>query len=265
MVQKQKRERDSQVAKAAILEAAKEIFARNGFGAARVDAVAETAGYNKSLIFQYFEDKLGLYRAVVHSCKEHMEDDLILIMLNNMQNRETIDAEQFREFLATVIREYFNYQISNPRSMRILAWEMAEGWNAYRAISLPEGPYCFRSKFKAVSSFLEKAREQGIVRPEIDPVLLVAHVLNMCVFHALSIPRYQINFPKRDFSSPEALAQAREQIVMLVLHGVMASKETIHATELPLAGNNRAGTGTFHGGPGQHDCERGPAADPEGI
>lgn len=265
MAPKQKRERDSQVAKAAILEAAKEIFARNGFGAARVDAVAEAAGYNKSLIFQYFEDKLGLYRAAVHSCKEHLEDDLILIMLKSMQNRETIDAEQFRVFLATVIREYFNYQISHPQSMRILAWEMAEGWNTYRTISQPEGPHCFRNKFKAASDFLEKARAQGIVRPEIDPVLLVAHILNVCTFHALSVTRYQINFPERDFSSPEALAQAREQIVILVLHGVMAPKETTYATELPLAGDNRAGIGPLHGGPGQYDCERGPATDPEGI
>src|SRR5690348_13213531 len=107
--QRPRRERDSQKAKAAILAAAEEIFARNGFGAARVDAVAEASGYNKSLIFQYFEDKFGLYRAVVHSCKEQVEDDLILIMLNSMQESETINAEQFREFLAAVIRQYFDY------------------------------------------------------------------------------------------------------------------------------------------------------------
>ena len=104
-------------------------------------------------------------------------------MLNGMQNSETIDAERFREFLATVIREYFNYQISNPRRVRILAWEMAEGWRTFKILSPSEGPHCFRNKFTAVSHFfshfLEKARAQGIVRPEFDPVLLITHVLNM--------------------------------------------------------------------------------------
>ncbi|GHO48103.1 TetR/AcrR family transcriptional regulator [Ktedonospora formicarum] len=221
----QKQKRDSQAAKAAILEAAKEIFARDGFGAARVDAVAEAAGYNKSLIFQYFGDKLGLYKAVVYSCKEQVEDDLITIMQNSIQSDEQINTEQFRSFMASVIRQYFDYQISQPRKVRILAWEMAEGWQTSMLIEPGDGPHCFRNKFKVVSNYLEKARTQGIVRPEIDPQLLVAHVLNMCFFHVLSIPRYQLHFPERDFSSPEALAQAREQIVILVLHGVMASSK----------------------------------------
>ena len=247
MVQRQKRERDSQVAKATILAAAGEIFARDGYGAARIDAVAEAAGYNKSLIFQYFEDKLGLYKAVVHSCKEQLEDDLILIMQNSMQNNDKIDAEQFRTFLATVIRQYYYYQVSHPLKVRILAWEMAEGWRTFKLLTPLEGPYSFRHKFLSVSHFLEKARDQGIIRPEINPVLMVAHILNMCVFHTLSIARYEMNFPDQDFSSPEALEQACEQIIILVLHGVMAPKETTYATELPLAGDDSTGTGAFHG------------------
>ena len=55
---KLRRERDAEVARGAILDAAEEIFAREGFDGARVDAIAEASGYNKSLIFHYFEDKL---------------------------------------------------------------------------------------------------------------------------------------------------------------------------------------------------------------
>jgi TetR/AcrR family transcriptional regulator len=220
--QKQKRERDSQVAKATILAAAEEIFARDGFGAARVDAIAEKAGYNKSLIFQYFTDKIGLYRATLQKCQGQAENELLLIMLNNMQEQETINEEQFRDYLATVIRQYFDHLLVNPRRARILAWEAAEGWETYAAVQPSSGPACFRNKFQIISRFLHKAREQGIVRREIDPELLVAHALNLCIYHLLSIRRYQINFPDRDFSSPEALIQAREQIVTLVLHGVMA-------------------------------------------
>ncbi|GCE13041.1 TetR/AcrR family transcriptional regulator [Tengunoibacter tsumagoiensis] len=222
MVQKHRRERDSQVAKAAIKAAAEEIFARDGFGAARVDAVAEASGYNKSLIFQYFGDKLGLYKAVVQRCKEQLEDDLIQIMNDKLENGGTINAEQFRIFLATVIRQYFDYQANHPRLVHILAWEMVEGWSTFKLLPQAEGPHCFRNKFVKVSQFLEEARALNVIRAEFDPVLLVAHILNMCIFHVLSIPRYQINFPERDFSSPEALLQAREQIVLLVLHGVMA-------------------------------------------
>src|SRR6476659_1498290 len=59
------RARDAEASKAALLAAAEDIFARDGFEGARVDDIAHTAGYNKSLIFQYFGDKEGLYRQVV--------------------------------------------------------------------------------------------------------------------------------------------------------------------------------------------------------
>ena len=60
-----KRERDAEVARKAILDAAEEIFAEHGFDGARIDAIAAVSGYNKSLIFHYFDDKLGLYTAVL--------------------------------------------------------------------------------------------------------------------------------------------------------------------------------------------------------
>src|SRR5579864_7908772 len=65
-----KRERDAEVARNAILDAAEEIFAENGFDGARIDAIAAASGYNKSLIFHYFGDKLGLYREIVSRARD---------------------------------------------------------------------------------------------------------------------------------------------------------------------------------------------------
>ena len=56
---------DADGAREALLNAAEEVFAEHGFDGARVDDIAETAGYNKSLIFQYFGDKLGLYGSLL--------------------------------------------------------------------------------------------------------------------------------------------------------------------------------------------------------
>ena len=67
-----RRERDAELARQAILNAAEEIFAANGFDGARIDAIAEASGYNKSLIFHYFEDKLGLYAEVVRRADNEM-------------------------------------------------------------------------------------------------------------------------------------------------------------------------------------------------
>ena len=62
---RQPRARDAQRARRVILDAAEAAFAEHGFDGARSDAIAKASGYNVSLLFQYFGDKLGLYTAVL--------------------------------------------------------------------------------------------------------------------------------------------------------------------------------------------------------
>src|SRR4051794_25250220 len=57
----------------AILTAAMAEFANQGIAGARTDAIAEAAGVNKALLYYYFEDKEGLYRA----CLEHVFNSLM--------------------------------------------------------------------------------------------------------------------------------------------------------------------------------------------
>ena len=82
-----RRERESLAAREAILRAAEEIFARDGFDGARVDAIAETAGYNKALIFHYFGDKLGLYREIVCMQRDESETQRTEMILAGGGNR----------------------------------------------------------------------------------------------------------------------------------------------------------------------------------
>jgi TetR/AcrR family transcriptional regulator len=49
----------------AILDAAEREFARRGLAGARTETIACAAGVNKALLYYYFDDKEGLYRAVI--------------------------------------------------------------------------------------------------------------------------------------------------------------------------------------------------------
>ena len=48
-----------------ICAAALEVFAEKGFAAAKLDEIARRAGVSKGTLYLYFEDKEGLFRAVV--------------------------------------------------------------------------------------------------------------------------------------------------------------------------------------------------------
>jgi TetR/AcrR family transcriptional regulator len=57
--------RDPERTASRILAAALAEFAAHGFAGARVDAIARRAGSNKRMLYHYFKDKEGLFRAVL--------------------------------------------------------------------------------------------------------------------------------------------------------------------------------------------------------
>ncbi len=57
--------RDPAASKKRILDAAANVFARDGYGGGRVDSIAEQAGVNKRMLYHYFGDKAALFDAVI--------------------------------------------------------------------------------------------------------------------------------------------------------------------------------------------------------
>lgn len=61
------RARDSAATRAALLSAARELFASEGYDATTVRAVAERAGVNQALLFRHFGNKEGLFADAVRA------------------------------------------------------------------------------------------------------------------------------------------------------------------------------------------------------
>ena len=56
----------------AILHAATDVFLEQGFDASSMDDVARTAGVSKQTVYSHFNNKEGLYRAIIqHKCDEY--------------------------------------------------------------------------------------------------------------------------------------------------------------------------------------------------
>ncbi|HVN16960.1 MAG TPA: helix-turn-helix domain-containing protein, partial [Anaerolineales bacterium] len=87
---------DAEGTREIILDAAETVFAEHGFDGARIDAIAKVSGYNKSLIFQYFDDKLGLYAAVIRRADDQTRgwQNEALSML--LEQGSTMDVEQIK-------------------------------------------------------------------------------------------------------------------------------------------------------------------------
>jgi len=217
------RERDAEAARDAILGAAKEIFARDGFSGARVDDIAHQAGYNKALIFHYFDDKLGLYRALMLQTKQHLfarfEEAFDHIFAGG---GEHVTAERIRMLTDEYLDTLFDFGAEHPQAVRILAWEAAEGWQTFASCA----PTKLEGWPERALALLERAQAAGIVRAELDPRLLFTTLISLPLIHLASLPRFAAMFPGADFTSPAAIAHARKQITDLLLYGILSTATT---------------------------------------
>ena len=229
---------DAEGAREAILDAAEEVFAQHGFDGARIDAIAATAGYNKSLIFHYFEDKFGLYTAVVRRMKEQVEHEIVTVLqpysCTEAITRLTRETDMFRTFLEAAVRVAFDFLLTRPRILRILTWEAAEGWQTFVAIAT-EFEVKGLQDFRAI---ITEAQTNGLIRSDIDTAMFFAIALGLGQSYLTSIPRYQVIFNDEKLSTPEALSRAREQIIDFVVHGTM--NDTI-ASSRNVENRERAG------------------------
>lgn len=213
------RERDAEVAREAILEAAEEVFAREGFDGARIDVIAAEAGYNKSLIFHYFGDKDGLYQAIVRRMKARLNDEFLAPLISFAQCSDEMSPERVRIFLEMIIERYFAFLTSHVNNLRIMAWEAAEGWHTFLDPHSKEFEQ-HRASLACVSNFLRRGQEAGIVCKELDTVFLTQTIGNMCIMYLLNLPRYRGLVEEDMMNNPDMLASIRRQIVHLVLYGI---------------------------------------------
>jgi len=200
-----------------ILNAAETVFAEHGYDGARVDTIAEVSGFNKTLIFRYFGDKLGLYAEVLRRVNREINE--LQTRLASMLEDETIasNAQRFRTFLETGIGALFDYLLEHPRFMRMLTWEMAEGWQTYAKIAQLlkiEDIDQFETLFQPIQS-------AGLLRSGFNPILQLTMIMQICQAYLASLPLYQMILPGEDVSSAAALARAREYIIDFVIHGIM--------------------------------------------
>lgn len=220
------RTKDAQAAQTAILDAAEAAFAEGGFAGARVDAIARASGYNKSLIFHYFDDKLGLYTAVLQRA-DRQGRFFQTYILDLLAPDVTWTTDTFRQFVERIVGASYDYYVAHPRLLHILAWEEAEGWTTLEKVvsRLEEGD------IQLIVAVLERAQRAGALRPNISLGFILYVLFNACRSYLTSLPLFALIAPEGGKVAPGASDSARQQIVAFVVHGL-----TVDSTSEALEG-----------------------------
>lgn len=214
-MQKKKRTYDAARTKEMILDAAENMFAEYGYAATRIDAIASLSGYNKSLIYQYFNDKLGLYTGVIERA-DRIGNTLFEGLLGDSlaDPTTTSDPSKFQQMLGDVIRNSFQFLLDHPRYLKIYLWEAAEEWRVWKSIAYsPDDIILFRQ-------LAESAKENGLLRKDIEPIMVPIVLMNLVIPFVQSYRRISEMLPEGS-QSMISLEQYKEQLVLIVVYGLM--------------------------------------------
>jgi AcrR family transcriptional regulator len=215
IVQRMKKTYDAARTKEIILDAAEEMFAEHGYSATRVDAIASLAGYNKSLIYQYFGDKLGLYTGVIKRADQLGNTVFESLAGGSLADETTTsDPSKFRRLLGDVIRSSYQFLLDHPRYLKIYLWEAAEEWKIWKSISYsPDDIIVF-------SRLAESAKKNGLIRKDIEPIMMPILLMNLVIPFVQTYRRLSEMMPD-EIQSQIPLEQFKEQLVHIVVYGLM--------------------------------------------
>jgi TetR/AcrR family transcriptional regulator, cholesterol catabolism regulator len=151
----------------AIVAAAADLFARNGFGATSLDDIGETLGVTKGALYYHIKNKEEILKLIFMTVLTVSEEPLRQIV-----QAELPPAEKLRRAIS------HHVAVAADRSPAMLVF--------YREDVHLTGPFAreIAARKKAYERLFEKIIEEGIAlghfRPEADPRIATFGILGMC-------------------------------------------------------------------------------------
>src|SRR4051812_22183478 len=143
--------------RANIIEIATAEFAERGLSGARVDRIAERTQTSKRMLYYYFGDKEGLYRAVLLSYYEK---------LRTAETALDLAHQSPMAALKSLVEFTFDYHLEHAGIIRLV---MVENIHKGRHVAkLPSVTTVNSTILQTVGDILERGAAEGAMRPGLD-------------------------------------------------------------------------------------------------
>lgn len=194
--------RDAARTRAAILDAAEELFAERGYEAVSLSEVGEAAGVSRGTPGYFFGNKEGLYRAVLDRTISASQG-----LVDRMRAQSAAGASR-DEIIGEAISGYVDLLASRPTYVRLIQWETLKG-GRFLGEAVPH--------VTAIQGALEILGQLagGEEEDRLDSAHLLVSILGLCWFpfaHADTALR-TLGLDARD---PEFIATRKRHVVEVV-------------------------------------------------
>jgi TetR/AcrR family transcriptional regulator len=200
----QKPVRDAQTTQAVILKAAEEEFAVHGFTATRTEAIAAKTGVAKSMIYYYFQDKEGLYRAVLE--RSHAE----LLQICQQLDVDNLTPDVALEHFLVVLLDCVS---RNPKLPTIMFHEAVQN----------QGKFYKQSSSESIDITLMQILERGVttgVFRQLDSFQSAINIMGACLFYFIGAGNIGQHPQGKKLLSKAMLEQHKQDAIAFILAGV---------------------------------------------
>jgi TetR/AcrR family transcriptional regulator len=200
--------------RAAILKAAVGEFAREGVAGARTDAIAQSAGVNKALLYYYFKDKEALYQAVLDEVFSGVRVSIQSALSQNLPPRERLTA---------YIGAHFDYIASNPLYPRIVHAEFLRAGRSPAGMQRIAKEY-FRPIFSQLSALLDEGIQAGEFR-RVNVTHFIPSMVSVIVFYFITAAPIMSIVTGANPLSTELIAERRAAVLDFITAALFRTGE----------------------------------------
>jgi AcrR family transcriptional regulator len=205
------RRRDRDRTQGEILEMATREFAEHGFSGARVDEIAERTRTTKRMLYYYFGSKEGLFVAVLERAYAQIREA-----------ERAVDVEHLDPVAAIrrLAELTFDHHERHPDFIRLVSIE-----NIHRAEHMRSSEHIADLSMPAIdriSRILDRGREAGVFRRDVDAVDLHMLISSYCVFRVANRHTWATLFG-RDLTDPALRDRYRAMLGDVVVQYLISS------------------------------------------
>ncbi|MBT2772051.1 TetR family transcriptional regulator [Halomonas sp. ISL-60] len=188
-----------------LLQAATQEFSERGYDGARMERIVRAADCNVRMAYHYFNDKEGLYLAVLERVYEELrakEQEL------NLSNLEPVAG------MRALVEFTFDHMAEHPEFTSLVRNENLLGGRMLRKSS--KVVQQTTPLVGMIRDTLERGEAAGMFRPAVDPTQLYISILSLSITHINQRDTLSIIF-EQDLADPGWLLERRAHAVEMVL------------------------------------------------
>jgi len=207
--------RQPEASRNSILQAALVEFAQEGLAGARMDAIAQTAGVNKALLYYYFRDKDSLYGAILNRFFAQLLERVLAVC-----DQPGAAGERFLSYAKT----HFDSIAESPYYARIF---MGELMSTARGGS-PHFDRLFADYLQPIGARVLALVQEGVSSGEfrpVDPNQFLPSAIGSIVHYFLTAPLREKFMPEHYASTEQAIQQRRAAVLDFIAAALFTDRD----------------------------------------